>query len=64
MTKKHTKQIKVTLTKSAIGHLAVQKATVKALGLRKLNQSVVHADTPVIRGMINTILHLVRVEQV
>jgi large subunit ribosomal protein L30 len=63
MTKKKDKPLKITLTKSVIGQIAPQKATVKALGLRKLNHTVYHSDTPVIRGMINRIAHLVRVEK-
>jgi large subunit ribosomal protein L30 len=57
------KKLKITLVRSLIGHLAPQKATAAALGLRKPNQSVVHADSPVIRGMINKIQHLVVVEE-
>ncbi|NOY59766.1 MAG: 50S ribosomal protein L30 [Calditrichaeota bacterium] len=63
MAKKKVKQLKITLKRSTIKRLAKQKATAKALGLRKLNQSVVHSDTPVIRGMINRISHLVSVEE-
>ncbi len=63
MAKKKVKQLKITLKRSTIKRLANQKSTAKALGLRKLNQSVVHADTPVIRGMINRISHLVSVEE-
>ena len=54
----------VTYKKSAIGYNKRQKATIKALGLRKLNQTVEHEDTPVIRGMINKVSHLVAVEEV
>jgi len=63
MTAKKTKQLKITLVRSTVGHLANQKATAKALGLRRPNHSVVHADTPIIRGMINRIFHLVKVEE-
>jgi len=63
MTAKKTKQLKITLVRSTVGHLAKQKATAKALGLRRPNHSVVHADTPIIRGMINRIFHLVKVEE-
>jgi len=59
-----SKKLKITQVKSAIGRLENQKATIKALGFRKLNQSVVHEDNPVIRGMINTVSHLVKVEEV
>lgn len=57
-------QLKVTYKKSTIGYAKDQKATVRSLGLRKLNQSVIHQDTPVIRGMIFKVQHLVTVEEV
>lgn len=60
---KEIKKLKITLKRSTIGRLQNQKDTVRALGLRKLQQTVVHADTPVIRGMINRVSHLVDVEE-
>jgi len=57
-------KLRITYTKSIIGYSAKQKATIQALGLRKLHQVVEHADTPVIRGMVNKVAHLVRVERV
>jgi len=51
-------------TRSAIGYNKKQKATVKALGLHRLGQVVEHEDTPVIRGMVNKIGHLVEVQEV
>jgi large subunit ribosomal protein L30 len=54
--------LKITLTKSPIGYSVRQKRTVRALGLRRLNQTVEKADTPVVRGMIATVSHLVTVE--
>ncbi len=57
-------KLRITYTKSVIGYNAKQKATVQALGLRRLHQTVEHADTPVIRGMINKVSHLVSVETV
>ena len=57
-------KLRVTYVKSAIGYNKRQKATVRALGLRKINQAVEHDDTPVIRGMINSVSHLVAVEEV
>lgn len=57
-------QLKITYTKSVIGYSKDQKATVKSLGLRKLHQSVLHNDTPVIRGMAFKVRHLVTVEEV
>ncbi|MBV7328852.1 50S ribosomal protein L30 [Chloroflexi bacterium TSY] len=56
-------KIRVTLVKSPIGYEKSQKATVRALGLRKMNQTVEKEDTPVIRGMINKVSHLVTVEE-
>jgi large subunit ribosomal protein L30 len=57
-------QLKVTYKKSTIGYAEDQKATVRSLGLRKLHQSVIHQDTPVIRGMIFKVKHLVAVEEI
>lgn len=58
------KQIKVTLTKSTIGCLEKQKKNIEALGLKKIGSSKVHNDTPVIRGMINVVSHMVRVDEI
>lgn len=55
-------KIRVTLIKSGIGYEKSQKKTLKALGFHRLNQSVVHTDTNSIRGMINKVRHLVKVE--
>ncbi|MBI1882108.1 MAG: 50S ribosomal protein L30 [Chloroflexi bacterium] len=63
MAKKEPKALKVTWIKSAIGYSVRQKNTVRALGLRRLGQTVQHDDTAVIRGMINRVSHLVRVEE-
>jgi large subunit ribosomal protein L30 len=63
MAEKKSKILKITWVKSAIGYSARQKKTVRALGLRRLGQTVEHKDTPVIRGMINKVPHLVRVEE-
>lgn len=57
-------KLKITYTKSAIGYNKKQKATIEALGLRKLNQTVEQDDTPVIRGMVKKVEHLVTVEEV
>ena len=57
------KKIKITLVRSPIGYPKRQKGTVKALGLRKTLQSVVHEDTAVIRGMVERVRHLVQVEE-
>jgi large subunit ribosomal protein L30 len=63
MAKETSKVLRVTWVKSAIGYSVRQKKTVRALGLRRLGQMVEHTDTPVIRGMINKVPHLVRVEE-
>lgn len=57
-------KISVTLIKSGIGYSEVQKRTLKALGFHKLSQSVIHEDSPAIRGMINKVKHLIKVEEV
>lgn len=62
MAKKSEKFIKITQVKSAIGHNYKAKRTLRALGFRKLNQTVVHADTPIIQGMVNRIKFLLKVE--
>ena len=61
--KKKEKKIRVTLVRSVIGYSKKQKATARALGFRKMHQTVEHDDTPVIRGMISKIEHLVEVEE-
>ena len=58
------KVLRITLTKSPIGYSYRQKRTVRALGLRRMHQTVEHKDTPVIRGMISKVSHLVTVEEV
>ena len=57
-------KLKIRWVKSAIGHLERHKRTIRALGLKKLNQEVIQEDTPVIRGMVQKVRHLVRVEEV
>jgi len=58
------KNLKVTLVKSRYGRLKSHRACVAGLGLRKINHSVVVADTPENRGMINKVSYLVTVEEV
>ena len=53
----------ITWVKSGIGYAEVQRRTLKALGLHRLNQSVIHEDSASTRGMINQVKHLVRVEE-
>ncbi|MGI6649914.1 MAG: 50S ribosomal protein L30 [Bacillota bacterium] len=57
-------KLKVTLKKSGIGYPEAQKRVIQSLGLRKLNNFVIHTDTPEIRGMVRKISHLVSVEEV
>jgi large subunit ribosomal protein L30 len=57
-------RLKITQTRSIIGHKEPQKRTIKALGLGRPHRTVVHDDTPTIRGMIEAVRHLVTVEQV
>jgi large subunit ribosomal protein L30 len=64
MAKKKQKMLRVKLVKSPIGHPQRQKDTVYSLGLRKMNQVVEHNDTPMIRGMVAKVIHLVQVEEV
>ncbi|HNB50367.1 MAG TPA: 50S ribosomal protein L30 [Anaerolineales bacterium] len=63
MTANAPKTLTVTLVKSPIGYTKRQKATVRALGLNHLNQTVEHTDTPAVRGMLTKISHLLRVEE-
>ncbi|HZO75748.1 MAG TPA: 50S ribosomal protein L30 [Ktedonobacteraceae bacterium] len=57
-------KLRVKWIKSAIGYPKDQKATIQALGLRKLQQTVEHEDQPAVRGMIRKVIHLVQVEEV
>ncbi len=56
-------KLRITWTKSAIGYAKDQKATIRALGLRRLRHSVEHDDSPSIRGMAHKVRHLVSVEE-
>jgi len=55
-------KLRITWVKSGIGYSRDQKRTLKALGFRRLNQSVVHEDSTSLRGMVNKVRHLVKVE--
>ncbi|MGX9418089.1 50S ribosomal protein L30 [Vibrio sp. RC27] len=55
--------IKVTQTKSSIGRLPKHKATLRGLGLRKINHTVELEDTPCVRGMINKVYYMIKVEE-
>lgn len=65
MAKKKTagKTLQVTLVKSPIGYSKRQKATVRALGLRRMNHTVEHVDSPALRGMLVKVSHLIKVEE-
>jgi large subunit ribosomal protein L30 len=55
-------KLRVTLIKSGIGYAQDQKKTLKALGLNRLNKSVLHNDNSSVRGMLDKVRHLIRVE--
>ena len=57
------RKLKVTLLRSRIGLLPKQERTLEALGLRRIRQEAIHRDTPQIRGMVNRVAHLVKVEE-
>ena len=57
-------KLKITQTKSTIACLKDQIATIKALGLHKISQTVIKEDTPQIRGMIFKVKHMVKVEEI
>ena len=61
---KADKKLHITYVRSAIGYARRQKDTIRALGLRRLGQTVEHQDTPVVRGMIEKVRHLVQVAEV
>lgn len=63
MAKTKAKTLKVTLKKSPSGEKPKIKATVEALGLRRIRQSVEKPDTPTLRGMVDRVRHLVEVEE-
>ena len=63
MAKKSPKSLQITQIKSGIGYNQKAKKTLRALGLRKMHQSVVHTDTPVIRGMVNKVSFLLKVDE-
>jgi len=58
------KTVRVTLVKSPIGYGQKQRATLQALGLRKMQASRIHKTTPQVRGMLDKVRHLVLVEEV
>ncbi len=56
-------KIRITQVRSALGREPNQRKVMKALGLRRINHTVEHANTPTIRGMVKKVLHLVRFEE-
>ncbi|MGL4523455.1 MAG: 50S ribosomal protein L30 [Bacilli bacterium] len=58
------KQLEITLTRSVIGRKQDQRATVEALGLKKVNQTVVKEENAAMLGMINKVSHLVSVKEI
>ena len=56
-------RLRITWKKSAIGYGLDQKRTIRALGLRRLGQSVMHSDSSTVRGMIHKVRHLVSVKE-
>ncbi len=63
MPESKARTLRVTLIRSPIGYDWRQKRTVRALGLRRMNQTVEHDDTPAVRGMLARVRHLVNVEE-
>ncbi len=57
-------KLRITLVKSTIGAIPKHKKTVAALGLHKLNKTVEKPDNPAVRGMVNQVRHLVKVEEI
>ncbi len=57
------KTLRVTWVKSDIGFTKDQKATIKALGLRRLHQTIEHKDTPALRGMLTKVIHMLKIEE-
>lgn len=57
------KVLRVTLVRSPIGYTKDQKATVFALGLHRMHETVEHKDTPALRGMLTKIIHLLKIEE-
>lgn len=58
------KQLKITLVKSLIGTKPLHRKNAEALGLKKIGQTVEHPDNPQIRGIVDKVIHLVKVEEI
>lgn len=61
--KSENKMLKITQIKSGIGYRVRTKRTLEALGIKRMHQTVVQPDNPAIRGMIDSIIHLLKVEE-
>lgn len=59
-----TKRLRITYVRSAIGYSLRQKGTIRALGLKRLGDVVEQQDSPVLRGMVHSVRHLVQVEEI
>ena len=57
------KKLRITLVRSPLGNTFMHKRTVRALGLRRMHQTVEQADTPQVRGMLAKVAHMVKVEE-
>jgi large subunit ribosomal protein L30 len=62
-TKPQVKMLRITQVKSAIGYSVKHKATIRALGFHRLHETVIHPDTPTLRGMLSKVNHLVVIEE-
>ena len=62
--KRAPKRVRITYVKSVIGYSERQKGTIRALGLKRLGDVVERQDTPVVRGMVDKVSHLVEVEEI
>ena len=58
-----SQRLRITLVRSPIGYRATQRETVKSLGLRRMHQTVERPDTPIVRGQIFKVQHLLKVEE-
>lgn len=58
------KKLEITLTRSVIGRSGKQVKTIETLGLKKINDTVIHEDSTTVRGMLNTVSHLVEITEV
>jgi len=59
-----TRKLRITYVKSSIGYSQQQKSTIRSLGLKRVGEAVEHKDTPVVRGMVAKVRHLVRIEEI